>query len=1563
MNISRMMFAGLVLAISAPAGANNLETHLSEELLASQDFSKKQGQYFSSKSSPTSHQITSFSSHIDSVANNKNQSEINANGLSFSAAEVADKNYVLLDDTREGYVPRGAAVFRFNSDGSGIAGFDEASWYDEDSLNWSVENGNLHITSIPRIKDESDWAPFENIARVYGQEIADHLIAKAEAGEISNNITYQEEVSFDATFEKLSTEGIVSRIKGTGSDDYKLFVPAEWDWNVATITSSEEFDFEENLYTTTNSLFSGESLESLSGQWLLDLFSDFFWLDDTNPQYGTFGERLTLNSDGSTSNVHSDKNFEWSMENGDLTLLNIDTNTKFVITPIIEAGKAFFASVKQYEGLNLVRVFGSSVAKFDNTYNQFTDNMVTELPEIQLPGINLSYLDAWDGDKPQFDQVWGYKFLDDGTFYRGVGSTYDDDGNPNFYFGQKWDYSVVSNDVEATYNTTTTYRERHWEVVSVDSNGLALVFEYSYLGYDFDNDGVIVQEEIGNYIHPRMNSMQVLDLSLYPEAWESLPDDDGDGLNNYEEEEYGTSPTAADSDYDGVNDSDEISLGLNPLELDSDGDGFSDGFEIEQGSDPLSSSSTPASSSISFTDGELHNSTAVLLNETHDDLLPHSGITLDFNSSNAGTYGTGWLESFSTGEMAWSVINGQLQIDFNTPSLTSFNYYSYPFTEVGNLYGQDVADWLIEQHNLGNIYDTQIEEQIATGDSVFTKLGIVNNQLQLVHSTEQVKTLVFPDEWNWSGDLPTHSSLNEEVVTWESTINSLLVDTNEAELEGKWALFLQYDITYGAYRGGGESNGLYTEVVDLHSDNSVSSSMLGSMSTWQLQSDMLVLSDAERKITVTPFKKEGKTYLALYEVFENDVLQSVYTAKLAKFDNSYSTFIDNIATQLPEMYFSGINSHIPEQWDGEQLLLENVWGYQFREDGTMRRGIGGAVDYETNETFINLDQYQNWAYTINDNVLEMFIAGDSTVERVRTWDIISVDSSGLALVFERSIYNRDTNYDGVITEDERGGYFIAPRFNTLQLFDLAQYEDEWAALADDDMDGLNNYQEVDYGTDLYNSDTDFDGISDGVEVLAGLDPTDPSDASADNDGDGLTNAEEIALGTDVNNADSDMDGVSDYDEFLAGTDPLDANDTPTPVLSLMNIADINNDGYIDVLGYYQTDDSLYIETFSGSDYTPINNFEMLFDFESVTLHLLADNNGNGSNELGIFGYETSTNKYKLHVYDTSSGNRLSIFTWPAVLGDVTFQSLDDLTGDSVEEYAISGVHLSNGTKQLVVKDGATRASYQTFKWPNLWTDTQFVTMSDITFDGVPEVALYGRHTRLDKGQLFIYDGADSSSKVDVYNWNKLWSNIQLIKMDDVDGDGTIDWGQFGQRKDDGRYQWLIKKGHDKRGVIRTFSWPNDLTDVKPLLVADRTGDNLRDVAVFGENPDNGKVFLRINDGKLANTRIANFSWPANWNNVQVVELGDLNADNFNEFALIGFNNANGNVQLVVKNGLDTTELGRYTLAGHWRDISVTSYEDLGSQVVAIKGVDEDSLSSVVTLLDSTLEFIESYTIQ
>ena len=90
---------------------------------------------------------------------------------------------------------------------------------------------------------------------------------------------------------------------------------------------------------------------------------------------------------------------------------------------------------------------------------------------------------------------------------------------------------------------------------------------------------------------------------------------------------------------------------------------------------------------------------------------------------------------------------------------------------------------------------------------------------------------------------------------------------------------------------------------------------------------------------------------------------------------------------------------------------------------------------------------------------------------------------------------------------------------------------------DTDGDGLNDAEEMLYGTDLEQADTDEDGLDDQDEVRRGTNPIGP-----DSDADGLSDGEEVARGTDPLVVDTDGDGLGDgLEAEVYGSDPLIAD--------------------------------------------------------------------------------------------------------------------------------------------------------------------------------------------------------------------------------------------------------------------------------------------------------------------------------------------------------------------------------------------------------------------------------------
>ena len=99
----------------------------------------------------------------------------------------------------------------------------------------------------------------------------------------------------------------------------------------------------------------------------------------------------------------------------------------------------------------------------------------------------------------------------------------------------------------------------------------------------------------------------------------------------------------------------------------------------------------------------------------------------------------------------------------------------------------------------------------------------------------------------------------------------------------------------------------------------------------------------------------------------------------------------------------------------------------------------------------------------------------------------------------------------------------------------------WDPNSDSDGDGLNDWDEVQLGTNPNASDSDGDGMPDGWEVANGLNPN-SNDASGDPDNDGLSNLQEYQHSTNPNASDSDGDGMPDGWEVANGLNPTNPGD-------------------------------------------------------------------------------------------------------------------------------------------------------------------------------------------------------------------------------------------------------------------------------------------------------------------------------------------------------------------------------------------------------------------------------------
>ncbi len=146
---------------------------------------------------------------------------------------------------------------------------------------------------------------------------------------------------------------------------------------------------------------------------------------------------------------------------------------------------------------------------------------------------------------------------------------------------------------------------------------------------------------------------------------------------------------------------------------------------------------------------------------------------------------------------------------------------------------------------------------------------------------------------------------------------------------------------------------------------------------------------------------------------------------------------------------------------------------------------------------------------------------------------------------------------------------------------------------DTDNDGLSDEMEVYYQTDIHNPDTDGDGFLDGVEVEYDYSPHAGEGFRMnefDFDNDGLNDWLERWFRSDIGSTDTDGDGFDDYDEVMKGFSPTSAT------TSIMFQREIVVDRSTQRVNYYT--DGVKIHNFPASTgnpgtETPVGEFTML----------------------------------------------------------------------------------------------------------------------------------------------------------------------------------------------------------------------------------------------------------------------------------------------------------------------------------------------------------------------------------
>ena len=392
----------------------------------------------------------------------------------------------------------------------------------------------------------------------------------------------------------------------------------------------------------------------------------------------------------------------------------------------------------------------------------------------------------------------------------------------------------------------------------------------------------------------------------------------------------------------------------------------------------------------------------------------------------------------------WSINGGKLELEYHdlTPS---FPFISYPFNSLVSTYGFDysVQVALMQATEAGLIdYDFQVELQQGLTKQTATLLTSNEANYQVSLSGEYVYKLIMPIGMNWQGNMPVSTMDIYSTASYSYNRESLFNDKTIDEVVGSWVM--NFDYLAQIYVSEDHVDVFWADKVEITTLSAIADRSGYEFSS-TLDEGTFLMTEGDTSYRVTPFKQEGNNFLATTEKWVDGKLAFIVAGQIAKFDTSFKNFTDNLVTELPIAQLAFINGAIKNQWDGDKLKIENVWGYHFKVDGSLTRGISGHSEGYDYRDDIEGDHFHlgddRWTWDKDANLVNLRMESDKE-RRHRTWEVLSMDEQGRTLVFEYSTRGYDYNGSGDITGSEQG-VFIFPRINIVTKEDLSQWEDAW----------------------------------------------------------------------------------------------------------------------------------------------------------------------------------------------------------------------------------------------------------------------------------------------------------------------------------------------------------------------------------------------------------------------------------------------------------------------------------------------------------------------------------------
>ena len=427
---------------------------------------------------------------------------------------------IALPAQQPGFVSSQADSYMLNSDGTGhyFISIDGGDFLSEPvPLTWSIENGQLLLEFdgtrdmfVPFLED-NQTPDIPAIDEIFGAEVAE-LYRQNPGLEFQSVMRINNErqvFSFVNSLNDSQTQVALQTLIAGELEfpDWLQFDGPNPTFDYVLSTASN------NLSMATDSVLEGFSRSDIEGDWVLPIVSeiDFFLFE--NPQSVLIQERFTLSNNGIAIGKLTGKEFNWSFENGVISLETVQE--RYIYSPLRLNGKEYQILFTHVVDEQLERQQISTIAQFDDSYNRFTENIVTDLPLVYSTMLDNTSTDSWIGNTLRASRIFGFNFNADGTALGPIFTI-----NDVFGVRRHQNWTVSEERVSINSEDPSQANERIWEVISVDEEGRVLVWERRTFAFDANDNSDLSDDFPGFISSPRINVLIEVDLSQYPEILE-----------------------------------------------------------------------------------------------------------------------------------------------------------------------------------------------------------------------------------------------------------------------------------------------------------------------------------------------------------------------------------------------------------------------------------------------------------------------------------------------------------------------------------------------------------------------------------------------------------------------------------------------------------------------------------------------------------------------------------------------------------------------------------------------------------------------------------------------------------------------------------------------------------------------------------------------------------------------------------------------------------------------------------------------------------------------------------